>query len=214
MDMQGIEDEDGRQKYNEEPPILQLYVKHDLDTGALKGFLNNKNEFTLNQLFGDQNFDCYFDPNKTDMECYMGVMGYLDNLRKVYPHSFFFQKISSVAESVYRGSVKWSHNSDSAPDDLIKTTMLYSGYMERPVYYDSEVPGLKKIFPDTCLHGTKLKSDTSFFIFDGFRTKKYCIPRGQTTMFPQKNIALVLEATPGKYSIHLPEEKKSRGDRR
>ena len=77
------------------PQYMKLLLKRDLETGALKGFLNDQNQFTNIQLFGSENINC----SSTYDICKTQLLNYLDGLLRTYPQSLLLSTAIAPMEN-------------------------------------------------------------------------------------------------------------------
>lgn len=79
--------------------VSKLILRTDIESGALKGFVDSSNRITSWQLFGKDVIDCYngihsaSDPYSADDECKLRYVAHLNALRTQYPRSLFLATI-------------------------------------------------------------------------------------------------------------------------
>jgi hypothetical protein len=136
------------------PALQKLFLQKDFETGALKGFANDKNEITNIELFGSDVISCFNGLDGTGSygsnwnACQTEFLDHRDSLLRSFPNSLFLASIRSIGQSM----------DTRAPNLFIQMmNALYGGRVLDNGYED--LHGVKPIFSDLFTWDTEIDFD-------------------------------------------------------
>jgi hypothetical protein len=107
------------------PGTMTLNLREDIESGALKGFIDSNGNFTNLQLFGKDTIDCInhveaaaYDISSLKM-CAATYLDYLDSLRRTYPKSNFLALVGDEAKKLFAEETSFQVNPSSYTPDLL-----------------------------------------------------------------------------------------------